>query len=106
MATHCQHIDYLPQATALLTRAFAEDPVIQFMLCDLSNAEKREYLPEYMHVLLKASMLNDAAFQEANDWSCCAVWMPPGKRVDNLWTVLPAGLIGVLFKLGISGCKV
>ena len=76
------------------------------MLSDLSDPDRLKYLSDYIHVLLKASALNDGAFQEANDWSCCAVWMPPGKRIDNPWTVLPAGLIGVLMKLGISGCKV
>lgn len=59
-----------------------------------------------MHILLKASALNDGSFQEANDWSCAAVWMPPGKRIDNPWTVFQAGLMGVLFKLGIRGCRV
>lgn len=70
---------YLSQATDLISRTFTEDPVIRFMLCDLSDSDRLKYLPDYIHVLLKASMLNDAAFQEANDWSCCAVWMAPGK---------------------------
>ena len=76
------------------------------MLSDLSETDRLAYHDQYMHILLKASALNDGAFQEANDWSCAAVWMPPGKRIDNPWTVFQAGLIGVLFKIGLKGCKV
>jgi hypothetical protein len=98
--------EYLSKATEVISRNFTEDPAIKYMLCDLSESERLAYLPTYMHSLLKASALNDGAFQEANDWLCAAVWMPPGKRVDNPWTFIPAGMIGMLFKLGIKGCKV
>ncbi len=98
--------EYLPKATEVIARNFTEDPALRYMLCDLPEDERLAYLPAYMHCLLKASALNDAVFQEANDWSCAAVCMLPGKRVDNLWTVLPAGLLGALWKLGINGLKV
>ena len=99
-------LEYLSKATEVIARNFTEDPAIRYMLCDLPDDERLAYLPTYMHCLLKASALNDGIFQEANDWSCAAVWMPPGKRVDNTWTVLPAGLLGALWKLGIKGLKV
>ena len=75
------------------------------MLSSLSDADRLAYLPTYIHSLLRAAMLNDAVFQEANDWSCCAIWMLPGKRVDNPFTMLQAGLFGVLWNIGLGGCK-
>ena len=75
------------------------------MLSDLPEDERLAYLPDFMHSLLKASALNNGAFQEANDWSCAAVWMPPGKKIDNPFTVIQAGLVGIAWKIGIRGCK-
>lgn len=54
---------------------------------------------------MKAAMLNSAVFQEANDFQSVAVWMPPGKRVDNELTILQSGLVGVVLKLGLGGLK-
>ena len=76
------------------------------MMCSLSDEAREAYYPAYMHALLKAGSLNDAIFEEANEWSCCAVWMPPGKRVDNPFTLLQAGFLTCLLKLGFGGCKV
>lgn len=64
------------------------------------------YLPTYFRTLLKAAALNDATFDEIDNWKCCSVIMPPGKRVDNTWTLLPAGFLGTLWNLGVSGCQV
>lgn len=49
--------------------------------------------------------MNGAIFEEAGDWSSCSVIMPPGRHVDNIWTLLPAGLLKVLWKLGLKGCR-
>lgn len=49
------------------------------MMSSLSEEARLSYFPSYMHSLLKAASLNDAVFEEANDWSCAAVWMKPGK---------------------------
>ena len=76
------------------------------MMSSLSDEARASYLPAYMHALLKAAALNDALFEEANDWACTAVWMPPCKRVDNPFTLVQAGFLQCLFKLGVGGCKV
>lgn len=54
---------------------------------------------------MKAAALNGGVFVEANDWDCVSVWMPPGKKADNLWTVFQAGFLGVLRKIGLGGCR-
>ena len=98
--------EYHARATELLAKVFTTDPVLRFMLSGLSDEARLAYLPEYMHSILKAAALNDASFVEANDFSCCAVWMPPGKRVDNPFTILQAGLIGVMWRGGWGAVKV
>ncbi|KAK3690827.1 hypothetical protein LTR37_018955 [Vermiconidia calcicola] len=96
---------YLPKAAELISRTFTEDPVIKFMLSSLSDEDRLAYMPTYMHTLLKAATLNDGLIQEANDWCCCAVWMPPGKRVDNIFTMIPAGILGCFWKNGVAGIR-
>jgi hypothetical protein len=72
----------------------------------MSPAQRSAYLPSYLSALLKAAALNSATFDEANDWASCGVLMPPGKRVDNPWTMLQAGLVGMAWKVGRGGCMV
>lgn len=90
----------------MMAEVFKDDPVIRYMTSSLSQAEHEAYLRPYFRTLWKAALLNDATFQEANDWSCCAVWMPPGKHVDNWLTIIPAGFIGSVVRLGVGGGKV
>lgn len=96
--------DYIDRHTAVLAKAFATDPAITYMLSSLTPEKRTAYHPQYMHILLRASMLNKGIFVEAEDWSCAAVWMPPGERIDNELTILQAGLLGLLWNIGLKGC--
>ena len=64
------------------------------------------YLPKYFDVLLTAAAMNNAIFDEADDWKACGVLMPPGCRVDNTWTLIPAGFFPMLWNIGVGNCKV
>ena len=96
---------YIERHTALLAPVFATDPVFQYMLSSLTSAQYAAYQPKYMYTLLRASQLNDGIFVEADDWACAAVWMPPGKRPDNEFTIIQAGFLGVIWTLGIGGAR-
>jgi hypothetical protein len=98
--------DRLPQATTLLSLAFATDPVITYLLHSMSATARAAYLPSYFSALLKAASLNGARFDEAGEWGSCGVLVPPGKRVDNFWTLVPAGFVGMLGRIGVGGCWV
>ena len=76
------------------------------MLSGMSAQARIAYLPQYFAVLLKAAGMNNAIFDDAADWKACGVLMPPGKRVDNPWTILPAGFLPMLWNIGVGGCKV
>ena len=80
------------------------------MLCSMPTQSARlAYLPDYFQTLLKAAALNSASFDTIGPdgkYEACAVLLPPGKRVDNTWTLIPAGFLGCLWRLGWGGCKV
>ncbi|KAF2478557.1 hypothetical protein BDY17DRAFT_328097 [Neohortaea acidophila] len=97
--------DRLLQATKVLTKCFWDDPVVRFMMSSMTDEARKAYYPAYMHSLLKAAALNAAIFTEAADWACVAVWLLPGKTVDNPFTMLQAGLLGCLWRLGVVGVK-
>lgn len=96
---------YIDRHTALLAPVFATDPVFRYMLSRLPSAQYADYQPKYMYALLRASQLNDGIFVQADNWSCAAVWMPPGKRPDNEFTIIQAGFLGVIWNLGIGGAR-
>ena len=100
----------LTPTVSLYVPAFANDPVINYMLCSMPTQSARlAYLPDYFQTLLKAATLNNASFDAIGPdgkYEACAVLMPPGKRVDNTWTLIPAGFLGCLWRLGWNGCKV
>lgn len=76
------------------------------MLSSMDREDRLAYLPKYFSSLLTAAAMNGGMFDEANNWKTGGVLMPPGHRVDNPWTILPAGFIPMLWTIGISGCKV
>ena len=108
MANLCP--ERLAPTVSLYVTVFANDPVINYMLCSMPTQSARlAYLPGYFQTLLKAAALNDASFDAIgrdSKYEACAVLLPPGKRVDNTWTLIPAGFFGCLWRLGWDGCKV
>jgi len=93
------------QASDLYKDAFRDDPVFIYMLSRLTDEERYSNLYTYFRGLMTASALNGGIFEEAEDWSSCSVLIPPGKRADNPWTLLPSGILRLLWMLGIAGCR-
>lgn len=100
------NIDMLSSVAALNGRVFSTDPVISYMLLDLPRKDRLSYLPTYWETLIKSALLNDAIITEANGWKAASVLLPPGRYVDNAWTLVCAGFLGVLWRIGFPGFKV
>ncbi|UJO16112.1 uncharacterized protein CLAFUR5_04723 [Fulvia fulva] len=98
-------LEYKEKTATLLSEIFISDPVIRFMLSGLDDTTRLSYMHEYFSALTKAAMLNNATFQEASSWTCVAIWLPPGKKVDNPLTILQAGILQAVLKLGFNGIK-
>src|SRR5579871_252748 len=61
MANPCP--ERLTPTASLYVPVFANDPIINYMLCSMPTQSARlAYLPNYFHALLKAAALNDASF--------------------------------------------
>lgn len=86
--------------------AFRADPCVTYILSSV-DADRLDATRERMfQAFFTAATLNDATIEEADDWQSCGVFLPPGKKVANPWTLIPAGLIPLLFKIGLGGCTV
>ncbi|KAF4555211.1 Hypothetical protein D9617_3g022830 [Elsinoe fawcettii] len=92
-------------AAALYAKVFRDDPVLNYMMCDLTAEQHRNYFYTYFTCLMKASALNGGLFQETGDWKSASIIIPPGRRVDNPWTLISAGMLGMLYQLGFGGLK-
>ncbi|GAB1317468.1 hypothetical protein MFIFM68171_07678 [Madurella fahalii] len=101
----CKGKEYLDRTAKVLTEAFTGDPVFTWLLHDYSLAEQEPMLYKLLRAFLTAGTLNNAMFIEVDDFGSCCILMPPGKRVDNPWTMIPAGLIPALFTIGFRGFK-
>ncbi|KAF2168866.1 hypothetical protein M409DRAFT_20879, partial [Zasmidium cellare ATCC 36951] len=97
--------EYKDEAANRLAKIFRDDPIIRYMLSSLDPTARAAYMQEYFHTLLKAAALSAGIFQQAASWSCIAVWLPPGSRLDGPLTILRAGFIPCILKLGLGGAK-
>ncbi|KAI0466237.1 hypothetical protein F4859DRAFT_330285 [Xylaria cf. heliscus] len=97
--------ELIPYAVPVLTGAFRNDPVFNYFMGALSEEERKDYLPLFLTGLLKASTLNKGIILEVSSWGCCAVLLPPGKKVDSPRTIFQAGLVPITLRLGPMGIK-
>ncbi|KAJ5888618.1 hypothetical protein N7495_008659 [Penicillium taxi] len=82
---------------------FDTDPVITYMLLEMPREQRLAYLPTYWTILVRSALLNGAVITEADNWKAASVILPPGKYIDNLWTLLSAGFLCVLWRMGFAG---
>lgn len=96
----------LESVAQLNGRAFDNDPVVAYMLLDMPREERLAYLPTYWSILIRSALLNDGLITEADGWEAASVLIPPGKYIDNAWTLIYAGFLCFLWRIGFSGLKV
>lgn len=98
--------EYIDKTTEVLTEAFYGDPVFTWLLLDYPLAEQKPVLGRGLWSFFTAASLNNGLFLEVDGFGCAGVLMPPGARIDNPWTMIPAGLIPALIRLGFGYFKV
>jgi hypothetical protein len=102
----CLGIGRVDNASELLSKAFEEDPVITYMFYTMSKEKRLTYLPKYFDALLTAATINHAIIDEIGGWKSCGILVPPGHKVKNPFTLLPAGILPTLYNIGFKGCQV
>jgi ribosomal protein S18 acetylase RimI-like enzyme len=85
-----------------LSKAFENDFTLRYIFSHMSEEEKNAYLPDYFRGLLTAAALNNGTFSFLDNDNCCGVLMPPGSKVDNPMTLIPAGFMGMVWKIGLG----
>ncbi|OBT85409.1 hypothetical protein VE02_04811, partial [Pseudogymnoascus sp. 03VT05] len=100
-----EKVERVTPAVVVLAPAFAEDPILTYVLNTLDPVARRAYLPTYFTALLTQATLNGAYVLEHSDWESCLTVLPPGRKVENPFTLLQSGLVGVLRKVGLSCVK-
>ncbi|KAJ5591474.1 uncharacterized protein N7459_001843 [Penicillium hispanicum] len=102
--THGRY-EMLSAVANLNGHVFDNDPVVTYMLLDMPRQQRLDYLPTYWSTLVRSALLNHALITEADGWKAASVIIPPGRYIDNIWTLLYAGFLCVLWKIGLSGFK-
>jgi len=85
-----------------LSKAFENDFTLRYIFSHMNEEEKNAYLPEYFRGLLTAAALNNGTFSFLDNDNCCGVLMPPGSKVDNPMTLIPAGFVSMVWKIGLG----
>lgn len=96
----------MDQAAEVLAAAFEEDPTYAYFFHDVPKEKRLEGRRKVMGGFAKASALNEGEIIEAADWGACGILLPPGRKAENPWTLIQAGLIQMVLSVGLSRCKV
>lgn len=80
--------------------------MLRYLLNNLGETRRHQYLFKLFRAFFTSATLNGGIIAELKDWACCAILMPPGKRVDNPMTFLQSGIIGVMWSAGIGATLV
>ncbi|KAA8916690.1 hypothetical protein TRICI_001148 [Trichomonascus ciferrii] len=92
------------RAAQCLAEAFTEDEVSKyFSWCDGFSAEQAKELDLLIYESIVYSHLLNGLVLVAGDFEGISCWMPPGKNMDDWWTILRSGAWKLNFKLGKEG---
>ncbi|KUI55135.1 hypothetical protein VP1G_02470 [Cytospora mali] len=98
------------QVALSLAHAFAADDLAFYLLnsddmSDLSPEEKWKLHVDIFQYIVAAHCLNGEVHVIGPDHEGVALWMPPGKNIDDWWTVLRSGMWRLYFQLSSEGRK-
>lgn len=96
------------QAAQSLAEAFAVDEVAKYFI---DTDDMAAYSDEYkwkLHVdilryITAAHCYKGIVTTIGPDYDAVALWMPPGKNMDDWWTILRSGMWRLLYKLSSEG---
>ncbi|KAI9847771.1 MAG: hypothetical protein M1838_000770 [Thelocarpon superellum] len=96
------------EAAACLAEAFADDEAIlyPFTAADMTqhtNEYKRKLHNEMMEYLTAAHIFNGLVTTVGPSYASVAIWLPPGRDIDNWLTIVRSGLWRMYFRLSRQG---
>lgn len=98
------------QAAQCLAEAFAVDEVARYFIDTDDMASYSEDYKWKLHVdilryIVSAHCYKGMVTTIGPDYDAVALWMPPGKNMDDWWTILRSGMWRLLYKLSREGKK-
>ncbi|KAG9781334.1 putative N-acetyltransferase [Exophiala dermatitidis] len=98
------------EAAACLAEAFRHDDVVRYAIdtpdrMHLSDEERFNLHKATMEYVTYAHCLNGLvlAVGENDNYDCVALWLPPGKNIDDWFTILRSGMWRLNFQLSKEG---
>ncbi|KAH8809116.1 hypothetical protein F5884DRAFT_394057 [Xylogone sp. PMI_703] len=96
------------QATQCLAEAFINDTVARYFLdtddmASYSSDVKWKLHYDIIKYTVAAHCYTGIVTTIGPNYDAVALWMPPGKNMDGLWTILRSGLWRLLYKLSAEG---
>jgi len=95
-------------AALCLADAFAKDDVAMYFIDTPDRAKKSAAVNWKLHVsileyVVAAHCMKGLALTIGPNYDCVALWMPPGKNMDDLCTILRSGMWRLHYQLSAEG---
>jgi ribosomal protein S18 acetylase RimI-like enzyme len=96
------------EAAASLADCFRDDKVVRYSIdtpdrMHLSEEERFQIHQQTMEFVTYANCLNGLVLTIGDDYDCVALWLPPGKNIDDWWTILRSGMWRLNWTLSKEG---
>lgn len=98
------------EAAASIAEAFREDHIVRYPIdtpdrANWSEEERFNLHRELLEYVTYAHCLRGLVTTIGENYGCVALWMPPGKNMDDWLTILQSGMWRIWFKLSSEGNK-
>jgi len=96
------------EAAACLAEAFRFDNIVRYAIdtpdrMQLSEEERFEIHKSAMEYVTYAHCLQGLVLTVGDNFECVALWLPPGKNIDDWFTILRSGMWRLGWKLSKEG---
>jgi GNAT superfamily N-acetyltransferase len=96
------------EAAACLAEAFRTDDVVRYAIDTpdrehLSEEERYELHRAALEYVTYAHCLQGLVLTVGDNYDCVALWLPPGKNIDDWMTILRSGMWRLNYKLSREG---
>ena len=98
------------EAAASIAESFREDQIVRYPIdtpdrAHWSEADRFALHQQLLEYITYAHCLRGLVTTVGENYGCVALWMPPGKNMDDWLTILQSGMWRIWFKLSSEGNK-
>lgn len=100
--------DEYKEAAACLAEAFKSDHVVRYAIdtpdrLHLTEEERYELHTAALEYVVYAHILQGLVLTVGDNYDCVALWLPPGKNIDDWLTMLRSGMWRMNYRLSTEG---